>query len=91
MTPGNDDLGMPGDHAYSTLPWRVTRLETTVDEHDRAIESFKEKDATFTEQIGGLKDSNLALKGTLDKVLWALIGLCITIAGSAVGAVLAFG
>lgn len=76
---------------YESIPWRVTRLETTSDEHGRAIEAFREKDATFTEQIGGLKDSNLALKGTMDKVLWALITLCITIAGSAVGAVLAFG
>lgn len=58
---------------FESIPWRVTRLEETSDDHAVAIASFREKDATFTEQIGGLKDSNLALKGTLDKVLWALI------------------
>lgn len=55
-----------------------------MDGHDRSIVELQVKDATFTEQIVGLKDSNYALKGTMDKVLWALIGLCVSIAGSAV-------
>ncbi|MGZ6854333.1 MAG: hypothetical protein ACXVGC_09790 [Mycobacteriaceae bacterium] len=79
---------MAADAPYSSIPWRVGALETRVDAHDKDIRTLVTSDATLATHVENLTTSTDALKTAMDKVLWGLVGLCITIAGSAVGALL---
>lgn len=80
----------PPDSA-AALPFRVTSLERNEMETAAELRRLDTR-ATVSEQqiksthevIVELKNETRALNGKLDKVVWTLVGLAVTIAGSAV-------
>ncbi|HEY6020803.1 MAG TPA: hypothetical protein VIY48_13175 [Candidatus Paceibacterota bacterium] len=80
------------DAPIGDLPFRLgwierkaERLEEKIVANTVRIETI-EKDAAVDRQIQSeIRDDVLQLKRTLDRLVWAIVGLAFTIAGTAVG------
>lgn len=82
----------------SDLSLRVGRLEWqhgVVDERTKKnsnrLEVLERSDAVQETQIVEIHNDIKALKTTLDRLVWAIVGLALTIAGTAVGLALTLG
>lgn len=75
----------------ATLERNETRTADKIEAHETHLARHDTELATASEQVAGLRDDVRRLTGLLGKVFWALIGLLITISGTAVTALFTLG
>ena len=64
------------EHNETETATRLAAMDVRVDAHDVTLGVHAEQNRSLTAAVA-------QLKGSVDKVMWSLIGLCLTIAGSA--------
>jgi chromosome segregation ATPase len=76
-----DRLEWRQDNVDDRIKTNATRIDSLTDRQDQMTTNV----ATLGNTVIDIKDDVTTLKHTLDKLVWAIVGLALTIAGSAVG------
>lgn len=80
------DAAAPGfELRLGKAEWQIESIGRKVDRNSERVGQLERQQATATQIHIDLKSDVESLQRTLDRLVWAVVGLALTIAGSAIG------
>lgn len=77
---------MPAADSAERLTWRVDTLESKADDCRGRVATLEKDSIESKTLLREVMADILELKGTLNKLVWAIVGLALTIAASTIAA-----